>query len=113
MPIGLPVLHLQHFAEARHFGRREMAKLSRLERSQLQKSDFDAPQLLHQSPKMFEHEADLILPPFDQPHFVPGISAALGSASGRPAPFVYRPAERLARNFSSCSGVSGPFTLTT
>jgi hypothetical protein len=50
-----------------------MAKLAGLQRSQFQKTDFHAPQLLHQPPEMSEHQPDLVLASFDEPHFIPGI----------------------------------------
>src|SRR5205807_4302196 len=51
----------------------QMPKFTRLERTQFQEADPHPLQLLHQSPAMLEHDADLILAPFDQPDLIPGI----------------------------------------
>src|SRR5579862_7513716 len=53
-----------------------MPKLSRLERSKLQKTNPHAPQLLHQPSKVFEHETNLVLTSFNEPHFIPRIFGA-------------------------------------
>ena len=50
----------------------QMAELSRLY-VQVQRADADALQFFDQPPKRLEHVANLVLPAFRQPHFVPGI----------------------------------------
>ena len=48
----------------------------RFQRAQFDGADAHAPQFFHQPSEMFEHDADLLVAAFDQPHFVPGIIAA-------------------------------------
>ena len=75
-----------------HFLRRQMAELARLQRTQFQKSDPHPLQLLHQPPEMLEHQPDLILAAFGQPHLVPRVLRAIDQlqAGRRGAP----PAQR-------------------
>src|ERR1035438_5490131 len=56
-----------------HFLHGQMAELARLQRPQVDGSNLDAPQLLHQPAEMFEHHADLVIAPFHQTHFIPGV----------------------------------------
>ncbi len=67
---------------------------------------------LHQKSEMLEHDADLVLAPFHQPHFVPRIHGLFEAASNRQARSCGRASVCRARNCSSCSGVRVPFAFT-
>src|ERR1051326_3239264 len=75
--IGYFLLHLEQLSEARDFGRRQVAVGARLEGPELQKTDFDALELLHHQAEMFEHHSDLVLPSLDQADLIPWIFGAL------------------------------------
>src|SRR5689334_16021141 len=66
---------MDQFPEACDFNIRQGPVGSRLERSQIQESDLYPLQLLHKPVEMFEHDTNLVLSSFHQPHFVPGIIA--------------------------------------
>ena len=60
-----------------------MAKRTRFQRTQFHGSDAHAFELLDQPPEMLEHHADLVLPAFEQPHFIPGILGTMGQFQAR------------------------------
>src|SRR5258708_3587461 len=61
----------------------QITKLTRLQGSQVERSDLYALELLHQPPGMFEHEPDLVLAALEEPHFIPGICRAMRQAQAR------------------------------
>src|SRR5438132_4132821 len=72
----------------------EITKLTRLQRSQSERSDLYTLELLHEPPGMFKQEPDLVLASLEEPHFVPGICRAMRQpqASGRRAAALDRQA---------------------
>src|SRR5579864_6959918 len=61
----------------------EISILSRLQGPLLDRSDPHPLELLDQPAEMFEHKPDLILSPFDNPHFIPGILGAVVEREAR------------------------------
>ena len=66
--------------QLRDLGWSERAELTGLERSEFERADADAAQLLDQQSEMLEHGTDLLVAAFDQADFVPGVFAATNQA---------------------------------
>src|SRR5581483_7690764 len=77
IPLFIGTVHFQQAAKALDLVRFEAAELARLQRPQLEEADAYALQLLHQTIEMFEHEANLVLPPFNQVNLIPWTAALL------------------------------------
>ena len=107
-PAAIALRHPHQFS---HFFIREETELAGLQSSQIDRADADATQFLHQMPEMLEHDADLLVAPLNQLHFIPRIIA--------PPDQPYRSRRRTlstegipVRNCSSSSAVSTPLIFT-
>jgi len=75
--LGLRLAAADQLLEVLDLFRTQIPPHPRRQSAQGQEPDFHAPQLLHQAVEMREHDADLVLAAFHQPHFVPRVDGLL------------------------------------
>src|SRR5436309_1588279 len=67
------LVHFQKLSEAIDLARGEKSQFAALQGFQFQKTDLHPPELFDQPPEVLEHDANLVLPAFHKPDFIPGI----------------------------------------